>query len=333
MTGSIRRVRPKVGGVSEQHVADAATDGLVWHYTDGPGLLSIVSTHVLWATASGYLNDRDEVSLGYRRLQDDLDARADAGDAFAAELLRHARESDDGRSGPSPSNFFILSAAAHWDLLAMWRSYGGAGESYAVGLDPTAPLRVLCDPGTSALGGAGETHLARQRSWTPVRYFPEGQRELAAAVFDGMEDELAQLRARSAQEGETTREAVLETMAETLDDIEQALALIKHEGFHDEREVRHTTVLLRPEDLGGWGGVVRYRPTTYGMAPHLWLTGSTEEAGDRPPFTAAAAPLPIRSVAISPSPNGPAAEKSLAAMLETHGYKVEVQRSPIPFRG
>ena len=122
-------------------------------------------------------------------------------------------------------------------------------------------------------------------------------------------------------------------MAETLDDIEQALALIKHEGFHDEREVRHTTVLLRPESLGGWGGVVRYRSTTYGMAPHLWLTGTPEDAGDGLPLTATAAPLPIRCVAISPSPNGPAAETSLAAMLATHGYDVEVRRSPIPFRG
>lgn len=319
--------------MTEHLVEPSSGDGLVWHYTDGPGLLSIVRTHVLWATASGYLNDREEVSLGYRRLQEDLDARADAGDEFAAGLLRHARETDDGRSGPSPSSFFILSAAQHWDLLAMWRSYGGAGESYAVGLDPTASLHVLCDPGASALVGAGVTHLARQRAWSPVRYFPEGQRALAAAVFDGMEDEVAALRARSEAEGETTREAVLETMAETLDDVEQALALIKHEGFHDEREVRHTTVLLRPEDLGAWAGVVRFRPTAYGMAPHLWLTGATDGAAAGHPFTDVAGPLPIRCVAISPSPNGPAAERSLAAMLETHGYQVEVRRSPIPFRG
>jgi hypothetical protein len=319
--------------VTDPLVDDSSSDGLVWHYTDGPGLLSIVRTHVLWATASGYLNDREEVSLGYHRLQEELDARADAGDAFAASLLRHARETDDGGSGPSSSSFFILSAAQHWDLLAMWRTYGGAGESYAIGLDPTAPLRLLCDRGASALGGAGVTHLARQRSWSPVRYFPQGQRDLATAVFDGMEDELAALRSRAAREGVTTREAVLETMAETLDDIEQALALIKHEGFHDEREVRHTTVLLRPEDLGAWAGVVRYRATAYGMAPHLWLTGVGHDADAGHLFTDAAAPLPIRCVAISPSPNGPAAETSLAAMLETHGYQVEVRRSPIPFRG
>lgn len=319
--------------MTEDRIDATPAHGLVWHYTDGPGLLSIVRTHVLWATASGYLNDRDEVSLGYHRLQDELDGRAEAGDEFAGDLLRRAREADADHSGPSPSSFFILSAAGHWDLLAMWRSYGGPGESYAVGLDPAAPLRVLCDPGAPALDGAGGTYFVRQRSWTPVRYFPDEQRALAAAVFDGMEDELAALRARAAREGVTTAEAVLETMAGTLDDIEQALVLIKHEGFHDEREVRHSTVLLRPEHLGAWGGVVRYRSTAYGMAPHLWLTGADEGADPERPLTTTAARLPIRCVAISPSPNGPAAEKSLAAMLETHGYDVEVRRSPIPFRG
>lgn len=79
--------------------------------------------------------------------------------------------------------------------------------------------------------------------------------------------------------------------------------------------------------------MVRYRPTAYGMAPHLWLTGAAHDAHAGNPFTDTAAMLPIRCVAISPSPNGSAAEKSLAAMLETHGYQADVRRSPIPFRG
>lgn len=319
----------------EDLVDGTSEGGLVWHYTDGPGLLSMVRTHVLWATASGYLNDRGEVSLGYHRLQEELDVRAAAGDEFARSLLQRAREADADHSGPSPSSFFILSAAEHWDLLAMWRSYGGSGESYAVGIDPAATLRILCDPGAAALGGAGGTHLVQQRPWSPVRYVAEEQRALATAVFDGMENELAALRARSDREGVTTKEAVLETMAVTLDDIEEALALIEHQGFHDEREVRHCTVLLRPENLGAWTGVVRYRPTAYGMAPYLRLTGDTASSPtvQSSPLTDTAARLPIRCVAISPSPNGLAAERSLAAMLESHDYRIEVRRSPIPFRG
>ena len=309
----------------------APSGDLVWHYTDGEGLLSIVRNHALWATASGYLNDRDEVTLGYRRLEAELDSRAGSGDEFARRVLDEARRSGRSQAGPSPSSFFILSAAQHWDLLAMWRGYGGAGESYAVGLDPEMPLHVLCDPGAPPLVGDGTTHLLRQRPWTAVQYGPEGQNALARAVFDGMEVELAALVDRVEREGRVTREAVLETLGETIDEIEQALALIKHEGFHDEREVRHSTVLLHPYELTGWGGVVRYRPTAYGMAPHLWLTGGPDET-TASPFTATPAPLPVRAVAISPSPNGAAAEDSLRAMLGSHGYDVEVHRSPIPFR-
>jgi hypothetical protein len=51
----------------DEDEAAPASDGLVWHYTDGTGLLSIVGNGVLWATASGFLNDTDEVMFGHPR--------------------------------------------------------------------------------------------------------------------------------------------------------------------------------------------------------------------------------------------------------------------------
>lgn len=314
-------------------VGDPHGDGLVWHYTNGAGLVSIVRSHVLWATASGFLNDREEVRLGLRLLHDELVTRAGTGDDFSRELLERVRGSEDGPSGSAASTFFILSAAEHWDLLAMWRLYGGYGESYAVGLDPGVPLRVLCDSHAPALARDRDDFMVVQRPWSSVRYSAEGQRALAAAVFDGMEDELATLRARVEREGAITRRVVVETLGETLDDIEQALALIKHEGFHAEREVRHSSVLLHPDDLVSWAGVVRYRASAYGMAPHLWLTGAGAGDALAAPLTGSVAPLPIRAVAISPSPTGEDAERSLCAMLTSEGYDVEVRRSRIPFRG
>lgn len=314
-------------------VGEPSEDGLVWHYTDGTGLVSIVRSHVLWATASGFLNDRDEVRLGLRLLRDELVARAGGGDDFARDLLERVLSTEQASPRSSASTFFILSAAEHWDLLAMWRLYGGHGESYAIGLDPSVPLRVLCDEGAPALAGDLDDVMVVQRPWTSVRYSAEGQRALAAAVFDGMEDELKALRARVEREGEVTHRIVVETLGETLDDIEQALALIKHEGFHAEREVRHSSVLLHPDDLAPWRGVVRYRASAYGMAPHLWLTGADPDAGAASPLTRSVAALPIRAVAISPSPTGREAERSLAALLASEGYDVEVRRSGIPFRG
>ena len=122
-------------------------------------------------------------------------------------------------------------------------------------------------------------------------------------------------------------------MADTLQAAEQALLLIKHPGFREEQETRRTTVVFgeggRAQALTG---LARFRHTAYGMAPYLRLTGISDAA--RGPVTPAPGPLPIRAVAISPTPNGEAAEESLLALLDSHGIPhVPVRRSGIPVRG
>ncbi|GAA5145398.1 hypothetical protein GCM10023340_14650 [Nocardioides marinquilinus] len=297
-------------------------DDLVWHYTNGPGLISIVSSHTLWATSAQFLNDAGEVALAVELLEGELRARAaEGGEAFyrdAAELIEQG-----GRDHSiSPALFFVLSAARGADLLAMWRSYGGQGESYAIGLDPAASLAVLADTAET-----GEVAV-RHRPWAPVRYTADEQAALVDAVFDDLPEEVT--RVVGLARAGATREEVLADAAGLLDDIEQALLLIKHPGFTDERETRHSSVLYRSErDTPLPPGLVRYRSTAYGLAPYLTLTG-----GDgRAPVRTDAAPLPIRAVAVSPSPNGPAAEASLRDLLAEHGYRdVPVTRSRIPFR-
>ncbi len=79
-------------------------------------------------------------------------------------------------------------------------------------------------------------------------------------------------------------------------------------------------------------GVARFRHTSYGMAPYLRLTGTSDAAHG--PVTPVPGPLPIHAVAISPTPNGQAAEESLPALLTSHGMPhVPVRRSGIPIRG
>lgn len=307
--------------------------GLVWHYTDAQGLLSILGGHTLWATAAGFLNDAGEVELGSTLLRRELEERA-AGDPFYATLLdlTAAKMSTDG---PSHGEFFVLSAAHDWDLLAVWRNYGGRGESYAIGLDPTAPLAVLAGaevplPGDDLAGGA----LVRHLQWSPVRYLDTEQRLLVDAVFDNLKDELSWVK-EAVRAGTPLRELLL-GLSELLEDMEQALLLIKHAGFADEREIRHSTVLYRGlvPDQGDvpatWPpGLVNYRATAYGLAPYLKLTGAPEGQA----VVTRAAPLPIRALGISPSANSSATARTLLDLLVAHGYPaVPVHRSTIPFR-
>jgi hypothetical protein len=306
-----------------QHEAPPAD--LVWHYTNAPGLIAILSTHTLWATSAQFLNDAGEVELAVELLEAELMKRAAGGEDFyrqAADLIEQG-----GRDHAiSPSLFFVLSAAGGWDLLAMWRTYGGTAggqESYAIGLDPASPLAVL-----AAEAETGVVSV-RHRAWSPVRYTAADQAALVDAVFDDLPEEVG--RAIGLARAGATRAEVLEDVSDLLDDMEQALLLIKHEGFTDERETRHSTVLYRgPHDGPLPPGLVRYRATAYGMAPYLCLTGG-EGSG---PVRTDATRLPIRAVAMSPSRNGPAAVGSLLDLMAEHGYAdVPVVRSRIPFRG
>lgn len=319
------------------------SSSLVWHYTDATGLLSIVRSHTLWATSSAFLNDDQEILLGARRLRETVERRM-VDDDLAQFVLQRLDAGSDTRPSPGLSPFFILSAAQEPDLLAMWRCYGGRGESYAVGLDPTAPLPVLADAGIagehldlapesapwSSDPWAGRMRSVRHRPWTPVAYEDADQEELAARVLRNLPEAMETVRGWG---GSPPRERaeIPAPLLDLMEDFEQALVLIKHGGFRDEREVRRIVSVLNRPDLGEeWPGVVRHRASAYGIAPYVALTGGTSH--DQV-ITEEAHPLPIRAVAISPSPNGPAAAEALGSMLRSAGYDVPVQRSAIPFRG
>jgi len=56
-----------------------------------------------------------------------------------------------------------------------------------------------------------------------------------------------------------------------MDDLEEALLLIKHQGFADERETRYCVVLMaRPEEAAALeieSRLLVHRATVYGIAP------------------------------------------------------------------
>ena len=218
-------------------------EGLVWHYTDGPGLLSILAGNVLWATASGYLNDTSEVELGNRLMLERFTVLADSHHPVFSALRDRLAESD-AKQGPSPGWFFILSASTSPDSLAMWRSYGGRGESYAIGLDPAAELKVLVDD-----VAATERVLIRQKGWMPVRYDRADQDALIEAVYAELPDDLAAV-AELRDRGNPSTADYLDAVADTLEAAEQALLLIKHHGFREEQETRRTTVVFGEEGQG-----------------------------------------------------------------------------------
>lgn len=309
-------------------------DGLVWHYTDGNGLISILSNHVLWATASSFLNDREEAVLGMTQVLAEANRRAAAGEE-AYRALQNRSEEFDPRRAVGTWNLFILSASRAADSLAMWRNYGRERESYAIGLDPGASLSVL------ATGRTRDDVLVRPRAWAPVVYEPSEQAALVRKVIDPLPQRVQQARnlfsgtdpaaIRQSPAADVLRQ--MPPLQHLMDDVEDAVLRIKHRGFLEEHEARFSTTVY----VGGDGGVresvgpdfIRYRSTPYGIAPYLELTGSDQGSG---PTVAQRSPLPVRALMISPSPNGEAAVAPVKALMRDRGYDLPVYRSTIPFR-
>lgn len=347
MTGTAREPLPNTGAAAQA----AADPDLVWHYTDGPGLISILTHHVLWATSASFLNDQQEVALGGELIVRRLLELADQGDdEFFTAMADRVRGSLEEGHGPSAAGFFILSAARAWDSLVMWRNYGGLAESYAVGLDAGSPLMVLGDEGfegDTVLNASFRRFYLRRMPWKPVQYAEADQLALVDAVFDDLPEQMARMRDGIARLG-VAKEDLADTpqlppelaadVASARDALEHALLLIKHAGFEDEDETRHAFVLFSdPADEAAQrleARLLRYRSTAYGIAPYLELTGAAPDRSADAVVAPRPHQLPIRAVAISPSPNGSEATTSLQRLLASRGYPdVPVLRSAIPFRG
>lgn len=312
---------------------------LVWHYTDGHGLVSILSGHTLWATSSAFLNDRQEIQLGGELVAQRIRELAEGDTSgLLAKIADKVATSAEHGEGPGTADFYILSASQEHDSLAMWRLYGGAAESYAIGLDPSAPLAVLGDADTPTRREDGL--YLHHEPWQPVRYAEEEQIALVDGVVQALPGTLQRLgdvaRDETFDPQQPPTPELGQEVAQLLDDLQELLFLIKHPGFVDERETRYRVVLV----TGGperrtvpeiEAKLLSYRPTTYGIAPFVRLTGGDPDSSAQ--VTPDPSPLPIRAVAISPSPNGDESTGSLRRLLVRHGYDVPVLRSAIPFRG
>jgi len=105
-----------------------------WHYTDAAGLMGIVTSQKLFASATEVVNDSSEVTYGIelvRRVWKEVSEQSNfppANVAYIAEAL-----SDDWPNYIADS-IFIVSASEEPDLLGQWRGYAG-GDSFAIGFD------------------------------------------------------------------------------------------------------------------------------------------------------------------------------------------------------
>lgn len=298
-------------------------DGLIWHYTNGQVLGNVLGKHELWASSTEFMNDREERRLADRYLVQARDAAhlrmpldLDEGEAWASDIVL-------GAENPR----FLLSASLHGDSLTMWRGYAGTNSiSFAIGLDPEAPLHVLDPEPHSSLDEYPsspwdpEFKAAHVSAWFKVTYSVADAEELARQAVE----EIARVFSDHLKPDAIYDAGDVAAVA--WESTENLRNRIKHRGFEDERETR----IMASVDKS----LMRFRAGKWGMVPYIVMTGAPTGS---PNVQIAPKPahLPIKAVRISPTPadDRAAAVKSLKALLDSCGYSdVQVEASDIPYR-
>jgi hypothetical protein len=118
------------------------TGKLLYHYTNGHGLLGILRSRCLWCTHISYLNDSQEYKHGESIYGEMLTVLAEDSGAtdtareFAKVALMHlARHGPTNDPMRHPTRHFVASLSALDDDLSQWRAYTGSGSlpRFAIG--------------------------------------------------------------------------------------------------------------------------------------------------------------------------------------------------------
>jgi hypothetical protein len=122
---------------TELGVYASGKDKVVWHYTNGEGLLGILQTSTLYATQIASLNDSNETTyateLFVSAVQQVLADRAGNADAvaFLNEVLDFVKK-DNRHSTHGTSKFFVVCFSGDEDELTQWDRYGQP-NGYSIG--------------------------------------------------------------------------------------------------------------------------------------------------------------------------------------------------------
>jgi hypothetical protein len=205
----------------------------VWHYTNRTGLEGILSSHVLWASESGGLNDPSEVTGAVAdlwaiwRLARDLLKPEAPGEEVEA-WLQQIGDMTRGR------RHFFVSACSGGDKLHHWAAYAG-GTGYAIQFDPDQEVRILGTTAAPKLFIPDFAPIPRWRDVTYDRYVPnftEFSRHGLGWVIEEALSTFAALR-----QGRLVVDQ--EGMYDHLERVYlSAVYFHKHEGYEEEEEVR-----------------------------------------------------------------------------------------------
>src|SRR5271167_915143 len=107
---------------------------VIWHYTTGDALLSVVETGTLYATQVSCLNDSTEIRYGAKLLRDAfMNIQTDATEEkLLLERIIKATVEEPAAPTNLPSAWFVTCFSQEKDDLSQWRAYSGGENGYAI---------------------------------------------------------------------------------------------------------------------------------------------------------------------------------------------------------
>jgi hypothetical protein len=289
---------------------DVSPNEILWHYTTGNGLLSIVASGSLYATQVSCLNDSTEVLYSTKLLTNAfLKIRPEKfEERYLLERMINPVEEPVARINLTGA-WFVTCFSKERDDLSQWRAYGGGENGYAIAFH------------AGGLFGRANGILAR------VNYNQKEHEEVAARVANATLEFFKEgLYARfSGQADHRLDEINTAWMDEFLHAweplVSQLAPMVKDPAFRSENEYRivHN---LQVDELSQ----LQFRQKQTLMSRHLPLVF--------PPINhpTPSQKLPIVEVMVGPSRHKEISRISVDALLRQKGYAVPVTISAIPFQ-
>lgn len=295
-----RRIASEVIDQYAQQIEDQEEDIIIYQYTNGAGLEGMIRSGKIWATATEYLNDSQELRNGLEytlKICEDIRCKKSISERFRAFIDRLSRRSEVRGA------YFVACFTQNGDQLSQWRGYGDGGNGYSVGFS-------LKDLNNNMHSAVSKIPSLAFRGFNQVIYD-----EITKTV--AIEDYI-----------EKYYEAVIEELGD--DDFDEHMSLvvgfcfmaihdifslIKHEAFAEEEEVRASFY----EYIDGSSNV-RRRGNLF--VPYYEVG---QEDGR----------LPIREIIVGPTTDYALTKRGLEALLSRYGFdngEVDIRPSSAPYK-
>ena len=326
----------------------------LFHYTSISALKGILDTHSLWATKTNHLNDQSEMELIWPSMEEQfveqyeaeilaflqrnpdakgaIEKRGGVAHVANADGSRIVNEmhlklvGDDETASVAPK--YVVSFATHSSdspsdeyhrangMLSQWRAYGG-GEPVAI---------VFNTAGIDELLRAEDKH----HLYWPLLIGDATYLEKDLSLKGQFPSLFSSLRACARSFIEPRgRESLEDLMSKAYQEASDICALIKHFGFHEEKECRIVVGAMTESlrDMLAAVGTenlnpvkeVHHRPGRSGLIPYVALF---EDLGQD---------LPINRIIVGPSRNQDAHFKVVRELVSRRG--IRVQKSETPYVG